>query len=130
LNHWHRQVVADAKRYAKLDDEALHRLRKRAKRLRYATEFCAGLFGGGAVRRYVKSLAALQERLGEVSDVLMAMAWFAGRGDADPHAMFARGWLAARREAAIAAAGPALRGFTKAERYWKKPEKHRGKRGR
>lgn len=120
LNHWHRQVVAGAKHYAELDDEARHRLRKRAKRLRYATEFCADLFDRRGVRRYTRALADVQERLGTVSDVLMALAWFAGRGDADPRAMFARGWLAARRDAVVNAAAPALRAFVKTERYWQR----------
>ena len=129
LNRWHRQVVAGAEAYADLDDAARHRLRKRAKRLRYASEFCAGLFGARAVRRYLKPLAAMQERLGEVSDVLMAMAWFAGRGDADPQAMFARGWLAARRGASIDAAGPTLQAFVKVERFWTKRKRRKSERG-
>lgn len=120
LNRWHRQVVADAKRYAELDDEARHRLRKRAKRLRYATEFSAALFGKRKVRRYLKALRALQERLGAVSDAIMAIDAFAPRAPTDPHAMFALGWLVARREALIGAAAPELKAFTKVERFWKK----------
>ena len=120
LNRWHRQVVADAARYGELEDEARHRLRKRAKRLRYATEFCAALFERRAVRRYLKALRALQERLGAVSDAVMAMDAFGARAPADPRAMFALGWLAARREVLITAAAPELKAFPKAERFWKK----------
>jgi triphosphatase len=120
LNHWHAQVAAEAKRYVELDDEARHRLRKRAKRLRYATEFCAALFGQRKVRRYLKALRALQERLGAVSDAIMAIEAFAPRAPTDAHAMFALGWLVARREALIDAAAPELKAFTKVERFWKK----------
>ena len=120
LNRWHRQVVADAARYGELEDEARHRLRKRAKRLRYATEFCAALFERRAVRRYLKALRALQERLGAVSDAVMAMDAFGARAPADPSAMFALGWLAARREVLITAAAPELKAFPKAGRFWKK----------
>jgi CHAD domain-containing protein len=119
LNHWHRQVVADAKRYVELDDAQRHRLRKRAKRLRYATEFCAALFERRAVRRYLKALRGLQERLGAVSDTTMAMRAFAPRAGTEPAAMFALGWLAARREALVAASGPELKRFAKVRRYWK-----------
>ena len=119
LNRWHAQVRADARRYAALDDSARHRLRKRAKRLRYAAEFCAALFGRRDVRRYLKVLRALQERLGAVSDVLIAIEAFAPRAPTEPHAMFALGWLAARREALIDAARPELKAFTKVERFWK-----------
>jgi inorganic triphosphatase YgiF len=125
LNRWHRRIVADAARYAELDDAGRHRLRKRAKRQRYATEFCAPLFGQRAVRRYLKALRALQERLGAVSDAAMAAASFATRATADPQAMFALGWLAARREALAAAATPELTAFAKVERFWKKAPKRR-----
>jgi len=119
LSHWHRQVVADAKRYAELDDAQRHRLRKRAKRLRYATEFCAALFERRAVRRYLKAVRGLQERLGAVSDTTMAMRVFAPRAGTEPAAMFALGWLAARRAALVAASGPELKRFAKVRRYWK-----------
>ena len=123
LNRWHRQVVADAKRYAALDDAQRHRLRKRAKRLRYATEFCAGLFERRAVRRYLKALRGLQQRLGAITDTTMAMRAFAPRADTEPAAMFALGWLAARHAALVAASGPELKRFAKVRRYWKeKPD--------
>lgn len=120
LNRWHRQVVDAAEHYADLDDAQRHRLRKRAKRLRYATEFCAALFERRAVRRYLKALRGLQERLGAVSDTAMAMQLFAPQAATDPPAMFALGWLAARHEALVAAAGPELKAFGKAARYWKR----------
>ncbi len=120
LNRWHRQVLSDIGRFDELDDESRHRLRKRAKRLRYATEFCASLFGRRRVRRYLEALRALQEQLGAISDVLMAMEVQARAGEGDARAMFARGWLAARRATLIAEAGPVLKAFTKAERFWKR----------
>ncbi len=125
LNGWHRRIVADAARYADLDDADRHRLRKRAKRQRYAAEFCAPLFGRRAVRRYLKALRAVQERLGAVSDAVMAAESFAQRAPTDPQAMFALGWLAARRDVLVAAASPELGGFAQVERFWKKAPKRR-----
>jgi CHAD domain-containing protein len=125
LDRWHRQIVGAAARYADLDDAERHRLRKRAKRLRYASEFCAPLFGRRAVRRYLKALQAVQERLGAVSDAVMAADSFSGRASVDPQAMFALGWLSARREALVAAALPDLKAFAKAERFWTKALKQR-----
>jgi inorganic triphosphatase YgiF len=119
LNRWHRQLVADLARFADLDDASRHQLRKRAKRLRYAAEFCGSLFERRALRRYLKVLRALQERLGAISDVVMAMQAFARTRDSDPRAMFALGWLAARRERLIADAAPELKAFGKVERFWK-----------
>ena len=120
LKRWHRQLVADAKRFADLDDAARHRLRKRAKRLRYATEFCAGLFERRAVRRYLRALRGVQERLGALSDVAMAMGAYAGRREIEPRAMFALGWLAARREVLIAGAAPDLKALIKAPRFFER----------
>lgn len=121
LNRWHRQLAADAKRFAELDDDARHRVRKRAKRLRYAAEFAASLFGDKAVRRYLEPLRQLQERLGALNDVNVALAAFRSRPVApgDAGVPFALGWLAARREARLAEALPALRRFAAAKRFWK-----------
>jgi CHAD domain-containing protein len=119
LNRWHRQLTSDAKRFGELDDAARHRLRKRAKRLRYAVEFCASLFERRKVRRYLRKLRALQERLGALSDVVMAMSVFAQTRQTDARAMFALGWLAARRDVLIGAAAPELKAFVKVERFWK-----------
>jgi len=119
LDQWHRQLVRGAKHYASLDDERRHRLRKRAKRLRYAAEFCAAMFERKPLRRYLKALRALQERLGTVSDVIMAIDVYAPRATAEPRAMFALGWLTARREVLIAEAGPELKRFAQVEGFWK-----------
>lgn len=119
LRRWHKQAVADAKRFAELDDAQRHRLRKRIKRLRYAVEFSAGLFERKAVRRYLKPLRALQERLGAISDVIVAIDALRGTLERDTQAWFALGWLSARRAALIEQAGAELKAFTKAEVFWR-----------
>jgi triphosphatase len=119
LKHWHWQVVADVKRFEQLDDLSRHQLRKRAKRLRYAVEFCQTLFQGRAVRRYLRVLKALQERLGAITDVVMAIESFSPHRDQDPRAMFALGWLVARRDDLILTAGPQLKAFRKTDVFWK-----------
>jgi len=119
LKRWHKQAVADAKRFAELDDAQRHRLRKRIKRLRYAVEFSAGLFERKAVRSYLKPLRALQERLGAISDVIVAIDALRGTAERDTHAWFALGWLSARRAALIEQAGAELKAFAKAEVFWR-----------
>ena len=119
LNRWHRRAAADAKRYPELDDAGRHRLRKRVKRLRYALEFSAALFKPRELRRYLTALRAVQERLGAINDVVVAMEAFKHRGDTDPRAWFALGWLAARRELLIAKALPDLKAFARAKRIGK-----------
>ena len=119
LKRWHKQAVADAKRFAELDDTQRHRLRKRIKRLRYAVEFSAGLFDRKAVRRYLKPLRALQERLGAISDVIVAIDALRGTSERDTRAWFALGWLSARRAALIEQAGSELKAFEKADGFWR-----------
>ena len=128
LNRWHRQVVADAARFGELDDEGRHRLRKRIKRLRYASEFVADLFDATAVRIYLKRVRALQERLGTVNDVAVGIGLYARAAPTDPRALFALGWLAAQRERALAACRPELERFVEAPRFWRaKSKKSRSK---
>ena len=119
LTRWHKQAVADAKRFADLDDTQRHRLRKRVKRLRYAVEFSAGLFERKAVRRYLKPLRALQERLGALSDVIVAIDALRGTSERDTQAWFALGWLSARRAVLIEQAGDELKAFAKAKVFWR-----------
>lgn len=119
LNRWHRTVAASVDRFATLDDEARHRLRKQVKRLRYGVEFAQALWGAKKVGRYLRALSALQERLGAFNDVTVALAGFRGADIHDPATLFALGWLAARREALIAECTPALQAFAAVRRPWK-----------
>jgi len=119
LSRWHRQVLRDAACFDTLDDAALHRLRKRAKRLRYAAEFAGSLFERRPLRRYLRAMDAVQDRLGTITDSLMVARAFRNASDAAVHRAFALGWLAARRAALIRDAAPALKAFRKAERFWK-----------
>ena len=54
----------------------LHRLRIKAKRLRYALEALDGL-GDAATRKLARKLAALQRRLGNQRDAANQRAWLA-----------------------------------------------------
>jgi CHAD domain-containing protein len=55
-----------------LDNQALHELRLKAKRLRYAAEFFAPLFPEKAASRFIRRLAVLQECLGLFNDATVA----------------------------------------------------------
>ncbi len=65
--------------------DALHRLRVRAKKLRYALEPLR-VVGGKPARRMLRRLERLQERVGMYHDAVSAIAWL-------------RGWAAEAREA-------------------------------
>ena len=72
-----RKLRGSAEGIAAHSPEALHELRLEAKRLRYAAELFAPLWGGKAARRFLKRLAALQEALGTVNDAWVARALLA-----------------------------------------------------
>jgi CHAD domain-containing protein len=82
--------------------EALHELRLEAKRLRYAAELFAPLWGGNAARRFLKRLSALQEALGTVNDAAVARGLLAALDGGAP------AWAAGAVEGfAVARVGPA-----------------------
>lgn len=105
-----------------LDDEARHELRKDAKKLRYAVEFFSSLFDGGRrddrYRRFVKALAALQDRLGELNDVAVAPEILSriGLDSDDAFQMLLHDGKGRRK--LLAAAAKAYDAFADARRCW------------
>ena len=87
-------------------DAALHELRIRAKRARYAAEAAAPVIGPRA-RRFALAAADLQDVLGEHQDAVVAADWLAT--NARGKAAFAAGWLAAGEAAAARAAAGSWR---------------------
>ena len=118
LRRWHERVIAPAEQFGRLDEAQRHALRKRAKRLRYAVEFCAALFEPKKVRRYLKRLSALQDVLGELNDLAVARSVYASRGDVSA-AWYARGWIAARCGALETDAEAALSALRDCEVPWR-----------
>jgi inorganic triphosphatase YgiF len=97
----HRKIVAGLADFATLDHLARHKLRKRAKRLRYGLEFLSTLLDAGDVRRTLKVLKKTLDALGRYMDLSVAIDACKAKPD-DATARFAIGWLAARREALVA----------------------------
>lgn len=112
LRRWHGHIVADWNEFDMLDDTRLHALRKLIKRQRYAVEFFAPVLRRRKVERYLEALAAIQERMGELNDLLVARTMYQSM-TADPAAWFALGWLAARIAAVRSLAKPGLENFAK-----------------
>jgi len=96
LDKWHRQIVAAWKAFDQLEEEDLHSLRKHIKRQRYAVEFFAPVLRRRDVDRYLKPLASIQDRMGELNDLFVARSRYQALVSSDPAAWFALGWLAAR----------------------------------
>ncbi len=108
LARWQRALTDQASRFAQLDEASLHALRKRAKRLRYASEFVESLFARKEMRRFVERLQAVQQALGEIGDLGLAARRYGREAGAGPRDWFALGWLSARREVVATQAAAAL----------------------
>jgi inorganic triphosphatase YgiF len=102
LNEARRRLRKRGRHLAQADAEERHRLRIAAKRMRYATEFFGSLYAQRRVKRYVKALSALQDRLGWLNDVSVAqklLRELAGREPAQAlGAGIAAGYLMARSD--------------------------------
>jgi len=76
LDRFRRRVKKRGHDLEDLDDEARHEVRKAAKKLRYAAEFFAALYGRRRERRrhkrFIAALEALQDQLGMLNDLASA----------------------------------------------------------
>jgi CHAD domain-containing protein len=85
-------------------DDALHAVRIRAKRARYAAEATIPVFGKPA-QRYARAMADVQDVLGEHQDAVVARAWLTKTAsECSPNEAFAAGMLAERETKAAHAA--------------------------
>ena len=125
-------VLKRAKGLEKLDPEARHKLRIRAKRLRYAAEFFCLLYdeddGPKRQRRFIAALKPLQAALGRLNDIAMAPEAAMtplGKRPA-PRLVFIAGELVGRLQQPAArqltAAVAAAKDLKDAKRFWSKPK--------
>jgi len=96
LRRWQKDIAKGGQAFDELDPTALHTLRKHAKRQRYALEFFAPLLPGKRAARHLQALAAAQECLGEINDLVVAREHYQALVPTNPAAWFAVGWLTAR----------------------------------
>lgn len=111
-----------ARKWDELDQEQRHDLRKRAKKMRYASEFFSPLYQRKQVMRYLKRLQALQLILGEMNDSVAAQALLAdfSREDAslERAAGLVAGWLAHGARLSEARLARALKRLENTEAFW------------
>ncbi len=106
------------------DADALHAARIAAKKLRYGAEFFGGLHKTKRVRRFIRSLSALQDGLGALNDASVARSLLARLAAAYPGryeaATLARieGWLAGNTSARLETLPAAWQAWLEHDRYW------------
>ncbi|PPQ34676.1 hypothetical protein CCS01_09950 [Rhodopila globiformis] len=97
-----KKLLSAGKRIETLDIPALHALRLRAKRARYAAEMFASLHDDKAAQRFINRLSLLQQRLGVLNDGAVASHLLLELGGAGGRHAYAAGliagFLAARAE--------------------------------
>jgi CHAD domain-containing protein len=118
LKKWDRKVVAEGINLPALDMEARHELRKRGKKLRYALQFCESILPQRRLGVYKKSLARVQNILGEMNDLIVARERFVGLRDTQPSAWFACGWITSRLDALTIEATQAFSELSQTHRPW------------
>jgi CHAD domain-containing protein len=96
-------------------DDALHDIRVRTKRVRYAADAVAPVVGDDA-RAFARAAADLQGVLGDLNDAVVAESWLRGwaHGSQSPSGVFAAGELAALERA------DAQRSRARWRRAWRK----------
>ncbi|MEZ4501093.1 MAG: CHAD domain-containing protein [Dehalococcoidia bacterium] len=104
--------------------EAYHAVRIKAKRLRYAAEFLAPLYGRDG-KRFIEAMKELQDRLGDHQDAYVAEAQLRTLAEEatalPPRAIFSMGELAAeRRDGAVRLRRGVPRDLRRVDRRWRK----------
>lgn len=118
LFKWHKRVLTDGLQFQKLHIESKHDLRKRAKRLRYGLQFAESLLPGKKLKNYRRSLAKVQDILGEMNDLYVAREKFEHLRDGQPSAWFAVGWIASRLTVLDEEAQNAFKDLQQADHFW------------
>jgi CHAD domain-containing protein len=114
-------MLAPGADIAELPAEELHAIRKAGKRLRYAAEFFAPLYGKRGPRRFIERLSVLQEALGHLNDTAAAaalMASLGGGADRQFASGAVQGFVAARQGDTRADIGRAWSKFRRQEPFW------------
>ncbi|WP_157967039.1 CYTH and CHAD domain-containing protein [Elioraea thermophila] len=123
LDKRYKRIRRDGEGFAALDIPALHALRIDAKRLRYAGELFAPLYPEKKVRRFLKSLAALQDALGHLNDGAVAGALLeavTAKETARARAIgIVEGWVARGAATAREDAAEAWEEFLDREPFWR-----------
>lgn len=119
------KVRKKSRRLRYLNDEALHELRKKLKKLRYATEIFGPIYRNKKVPAYHSSLKALQDTFGSLNDVAMANEYLTGPKALDlddPDAQRAVGWVLGRLAAKVVNERPQFfeqwERFTQTKQFW------------
>lgn len=118
LKKWHRKILQHGVAFRDLNIEQQHALRKKCKKLRYALQFCEDLLPAENLPPYRKQLAVVQDILGEMNDLYVALPLFESLKIEQPQAWFACGWIQARQATLTDSASKAFSRLAKTKPPW------------
>jgi inorganic triphosphatase YgiF len=130
LQSRHKRLMKLGARYEMLPEPDLLRLRILAKKMRYAAEAFHSLYKAKATKKYIASLAAIQDSLGSLNDAFVSRQLLSGlaqrlmvdRGMAAADANLLQGlvlgWQTARIDRDLSGFEEVWQGFAAEKRFW------------
>lgn len=121
-------IAAASDKFASLDTDSQHGVRKDLKSLRYVSEFAAPLFANQTngkkgkkatkLNAFLQYLEPAQDVLGEYNDNVVGHANYLEKAKTDPNALFAVGWFSGREQASSQQCAVSLKTVKNAPKFW------------
>lgn len=121
-------IVAASDKFASLDTDSQHNVRKDLKSLRYVSEFAAPIFASQTngkkgkkatkLNAFLQYLEPAQDVLGEYNDNVVGHANYLEKVKTDPNALFAVGWFSGREQASAEQCAVSLKTVKNAPKFW------------
>jgi len=121
-------IAAASDKFASLDTDSQHGVRKDLKSLRYISEFAAPLFASQnngkkgkkatKLNAFLQYLEPAQDILGEYNDNVVGHANYLEKAKTDPNALFAVGWFSGREQASAEQCAVSLKTVKNAPKFW------------
>lgn len=121
-------IAAASDKFASLDTDSQHGVRKDLKSLRYVSEFAAPLFANQTngkkgkkatkLNAFLQYLEPAQDVLGEYNDNVVGHANYLEKAKTDPNALFAVGWFSGREQASAEQCAVSVKTVKNAPKFW------------
>ena len=125
-------IAIASDKFATLDTESQHGVRKDLKSLRYVSEFAAPLFANqvasqtngkkgkkaAELNAFLQYLEPAQDVLGEYNDNVVGHANYLEKAKTDSNALFAVGWFSGREQASAEHCAVSLKTVKNAPKFW------------
>jgi len=119
LNNAFRFVADRVPRFAVLEDEEIHTLRKKMKFIRYSLEFFRDYCDKNQYRQLFKSISSTLDHFGLFNDICVSITRIEGLTEDDQTLLFALGWLKAERQRVRSLCEKSVRKLIQNELAWK-----------